>query len=121
MKIAIHPLLRTELEALADKGFRFETSIGRVFGAIDDRFLEVADIETARANWLVLAYADNTLGKEHDLRCIDPPDGLISIIAAQRDDVLYLLSAGVATRQGRLIATRAAAERVSDLSWAIPE
>ena len=122
MRIAIHDRLQLELEEVANRGFAYEAAIGMTVGMIDDLFVEAPPDADLNDNWNLLPYADSTkLSRKLDLRCIDSDAGLVTVICTVRSGVLYLLSAGLATKAGRAVAITAAVERVSDLSWAMPE
>jgi len=121
MLVAVHPDLQLELEFLANLGFSYEYSMGALFGLIDNLFRGSVTDAVASQNWAMRPLADNGLSVPLDLRCIDPDDGRITLIATTRGNILYLLSAGQGTNAGRASAIRDAAARVVNLSWAQPE
>jgi hypothetical protein len=122
-RITMHPECYAELQALARRGLKFEDSIGRTLARIDDLFgdLDPSSDRTARQNWELMPIPVPSLHSEQDLRCIDPDDGLITLVARVQADVLYLLSADLSTRNARYRATQRAAERTRNLDWADPE
>jgi hypothetical protein len=121
MRTSIHPGLDAELEILANRSFRHESAVARILGSLDDHFVEVgADIE-AQQNWLALATCNGSRAVQLDLRCVDSPDGLVTLIVARQDDVMLLLSAGLGTLKGRAAAVERSVVRMSDLSWVSPE
>jgi hypothetical protein len=61
--------------------------------------------------------ADQGRDRGLDLRCIDPDDGRITLIATLRGRTLYLASAGLATTKGRAAAVLSAIKRVSVPDW----
>ena len=113
----IHAEFEREMEVLADKGFGFEESIGRVLAIIEDRFVNPEEGVDPKVNWGLLPPADQGKDRGLDLRCIDPDDGKITVIATRRGQKLYLVSAGPATTKGRAIAVLAAIKRASNLDW----
>jgi hypothetical protein len=113
----IHPEFDQELEALANRGFNYEVSIGRALAMIDDRFVNPEEGIDPQENWVALPPADQGRDRGLDLRCIDPDDGRITLIATLRGRTLYLASAGLATTKGRAAAVLAAIKRVSVPEW----
>ena len=113
----IHPEFAQEMEGLANRGFNYEVSIGRALAMIDDRFVNPEEGEDPQANWAALPPADQGRDRGLDLRCIDPEDGRITLIATLRGRTLYLASAGPATTKGRAAAVLAAIKRVSVPDW----
>jgi hypothetical protein len=122
-RIALHEKCDGELRELASRGLKYESSIGRTLARIDELFgdLDPDDERTAAENWGRMPTAVPGLFRELDLRCIDPDDGRITLIARVEGDVLYLLAAGLSTRAARQRATQRAAERSRNLDWAQPE
>jgi hypothetical protein len=116
----VHPKFEEEMDALADQGFKYERSVGRVIGIIEDRFLYPEGDVDPEENWQALPDAEPGRAKELDLRCIDPDDGQITVIATWRKGRVYLASAGLATVKGRAAAVQAAIARVSDPAWCPP-
>jgi hypothetical protein len=113
----IHREFEQEIEALADRGFNYEVSIGRALAMIDDRFVNPEEGMDPQASWVALPPADQGRDRGLDLRCIDPDDGRITLIATLRGRTLYLASAGLATTKGRAAAVLAAIKRVSVPEW----
>lgn len=122
-RITMHPECFAELQALAGRGLKYEDSIGRALARIDELFgdLDLSSDRTARQNWALMPIPVPSLHGEQDLRCIDPDDGLITLIAQVQGDVLYLLSADLSTRNARYRATQRAQARARNLDWADPE
>ena len=122
-RITMHPECSSELQALAGRGLKYEDSIGRTLARIDELFgdLEPGSDRTARENWTLMPISVPSLHNEQNLRCIDPDDGLITLVARVQDDVLYLLSADLSTRNARYRATLRAQARTRNLDWADPE
>lgn len=122
-RIALHEKCDAELKELAARGLKYEGSIGRTLARIDELFADydADDDRTASENWKQLPTAVPGLFRDLDLRCIDPEDGRITLVARVEGDVLYLLSAGLSTRAARQRATQRAAERSRNLDWAKPE
>lgn len=122
-RCAMHPDCMTELQNLAARGLRYEASLGRTLARIDDLFLEIADDSnrSAQENWNLMPTAVPGAHADLDLRCIDPDDGRITVIARVVDDGLYILSADIGTRRGRRDATDRAALRGRNLTWAALE
>jgi hypothetical protein len=116
----VHPQFEVEMDELSDLGFQYERSVGRVISMIEDRFLYPEDDVDPAANWQALPEAEQGRAKELDLRCIDPDDGHITVIATWREQRLYLASAGLATVKGRAAAVQAAIARVADPTWCPP-
>lgn len=119
----MHPQCYIELQALASRGLRYEDSIGRTLARIDDLFGDLqADADrTAPENWAIMPVAVPGLYKELDLRCIDPDDGLITLVARVEGDILFLLSSDLSSKHARVRAAHRAAERCLNLDWADPE
>lgn len=113
----IHPEFEKEMEALANRGFNFELSIGRALAMIDDHFVNPAEGIDPKERWLAMPPADQGRDRGLDLRCIDPDDGRITLVATLRGRTLYLASAGPATTKGRAAAVLAAIKRVSVTEW----
>jgi sugar (pentulose or hexulose) kinase len=116
----VHPKFEEEMETLANRGFPYERSVGRFIAVIEDRFLYPEEDVDPEENWQALPDAEQGRAKELDLRCIDPDDGLITVIATWRKGRVYLASAGLATTKGRAAAVQAAIARVSDSAWCPP-
>ena len=116
----VHPQFEVEMDELSDVGFQYERSVGRVISMIEARFLYPEDDVDPAANWQALPEAEQGRAKELDLRCIDPDDGHITVIATWREQRLYLASAGLATVKGRAAAVQAAIARVADPTWCPP-
>jgi hypothetical protein len=116
LECMVHPQFQVELKALADGGFRYEDSIGRVLAIIDERFVSPEEADPLES-WASLPSAQAGRADEFDLRCIDPDDGRITLIATLRGRTLYLISAARATVTERAAAVRVAIERVSDRTW----
>ncbi|HKB90404.1 MAG TPA: hypothetical protein VKC60_07785 [Opitutaceae bacterium] len=113
----IHPEFEQEMEALADRGFNFEVSIGRALKMIDDLFVNPEEGIDPKESWLSMPPADQGRDRGLDLRCIDPDDGRITLIATLRGRTLYLASAGLSTNKGRATAVLSAIKRVSVPDW----
>ena len=116
----VHPQFEVEMDELSDLGFQYERSVGRVISMIEARFLYPEDDVDPAANWQALPEAEQGRAKELDLRCIDPDDGHITVIATWREQRVYLASAGLATVKGRAAAVQAAIARVADPTWCPP-
>jgi hypothetical protein len=115
-----HPDLEGEIERLADKGFKYEDSIGKLFALIDMGFVVPGERVDPLQQWKLMPIADSGKAEMLDLRCIDPDDGKVTLIATLRGRTLYLASVAQATRRERAGAVRRAIERVSDAGWCPP-
>jgi hypothetical protein len=113
----IHPEFEKEMEALADRGFNDEVSIGRALKMIDDLFVNPKEGIDPKDSWGSMPPADQGRDRGLDLRCIDPDDGRITLVATLRGRTLYLASAGLATNKGRAAAVLSAIKRVSVPDW----
>lgn len=113
----IHAEFEREMEGLADRGFNYEVSIGRALKMIDDLFVNPEERIDPKESWQAMPPADQGRDRGLDLRCIDPDDGRITLLATLRGKTLYLASAGLATNKGRAAAVLAAIKRVSVPDW----
>lgn len=113
----VHADFDLELQALAERGFNFEVSIGRVLAMIEERFVKPEEGTDPAENWAALPPAGQGRDRGLDLRCLDPDDERITVIATLRGRTLYLASAGVATTKGSAVAVLAAIKRVSVPDW----
>lgn len=112
-----HPEFEREIDALAEKGFLYDVSIGSVLAIIDDKFVNPEERIDPVVNWTTMPRADEGRDAGLDLRCIDPVDGRITVIATMRGNVLFLASAGLASTRGRAAAASEAIKRVSNPDW----
>jgi hypothetical protein len=121
-RIALHADCATEIDALASRNLRLWQSASRAIAKVDKLFGRDLDAGQAAAqNWTFMPKAVPGQFEELDLRCVDPEDGLITVIAHVSGDVLYILSADRATGGGRYRAATRAFERGRTFDWADPE
>lgn len=113
----VHPEFEQEMESIANRGFNYEVSIGRALKMIDDLFVNPEEGIDPKESWLAMPPADQGRDRGLDLRCIDPDDGRITLIATLRGRTLYLASVGLATNKGRAAAVLSAIKRVSVPDW----
>jgi hypothetical protein len=121
-RIALHPDCAEEMNTLASRSLRFWQSASRAIAKVDKLFgKDLDEVQSAAENWATMPRPVPGQFEDLDLRCVDPEDGLITVIARVQEDVLYILSADRATRSGRYRAATRAHARGRTLDWADPE